>query len=123
MPDSTPITNPTPEPLPIVDNPEATGIFDWITDLLKSFGLTIWDMLKDLLLFIVDIFMDLGFLILEGFQDVMKLIDLSQYLSGIPSEVSFVLSATGLSQAIGMIMLAGTARLLMQLIPFVRLGS
>lgn len=119
-----PTTTPTPvEPLPITDNPGSQGIFDWITDLIKSFGLTLWDMLKDLLLFIVDIFMDLGFLILETFQDTLKLLDLSQYISGMPSEVSFVLSATGLSQALGMVMLAGTARLLMQLIPFVRLGS
>lgn len=123
MPDTTTPTTPTPDTLPIVDNPEASGIFDWVTDLFKSFGLTLWDMFKDLLLLIVDLFMDLGFLVLSMFQDTLKLLDLTQYVSGMPSEVSFVLSATGLSQALGMIMLAGTARLLMQLIPFVRLGS
>lgn len=108
---------------PIVEDPTGTGIFDWVTDLFKSLALTIWEMLKDLLIFIVDIFMDLGLLILEGFSSVLTLVDLSSYVTSMPAEVSFVLSATGLSQAIGMIMLAGTARLLMQLIPFVRLGS
>ena len=108
---------------PIQDNPAGTGIFDWIFDLFKSLALTIWDMLKDLLIFILDVFMDLGLLILEGFTEVLTLVDLSSYISSMPAEVTFVLSATGLSQAIGMIMLAGTARLLMQLIPFIRLGS
>jgi len=123
MPTTTTTTPPAQEPLPIIEDPQFDGIFDWVTNLFKSLAVTIWDMLKDLLIFIVDIFMDLGFLILEGFQEALELIDLSQYISGLPSEVTFVLSATGLSQAVGMIMLAGTARLLMQLIPFVRLGS
>jgi hypothetical protein len=120
---TTPPTVPEDETLPIVDNPDATGIFDWVTDLVKSLALTVWDMLKDLLLFIVDIFMTLGFAILEGFAETLELIDLTKYVDSMPAEVSFVLSATGLAQAVAMIMAAGTARLLMQLIPFLRLGS
>lgn len=121
-------TNPTPDTgestdLPITDNPDSTGILDFALDLLKSFALTLWDMLKDLMIFILDNFMDLGFFIIESFADVFELIDLAKYIDSMPPEVTFVLSATGLSQAVGMIMLAGTARLLMQLIPFVRLGS
>ncbi len=116
-------TTPEDEIQPILDNPDATGIFDWIFDLFKSLALTVFDMLKDLILFIVDIFMTLGFAILEGLAETLELMDLTKYVDSMPAEVSFVLSATGLSQAVGMIMAAGTVRLLMQLIPFVRLGS
>lgn len=128
LPNPTP--NPTPDPdtvnpesLPISDDPNSAGILDFALDLLKSFALTLWDMFTDLLLYIVDKFVDLGFFILSLFSDVFELINLSKYIDAMPPEVHFVFTATGLSQAVGMIMLAGTARLLMQLIPFVRLGS
>lgn len=119
---------PTPnEPenaLPIQDEP-TTGWFslDWLLDQLKSFALTIYDILKDFLLFIVDILMSAGIVLLDGFSEVFELINLTNYLNGMPNDVLFVMNATGLGQAIGIIMAAGTARLLMQLIPFVRLGS
>lgn len=110
--------------LPIVAEPDS-GIleFDWLINQLKSFALTLWDMLKDFLFFIMDILMSAGIVFLNGFSTVLQLIDLSQYIQGIPAEVAFVIGAVGLGKAVGIIMLAGTARLLMQLIPFVRLGS
>ena len=49
--------------------------------------------------------------------------DITNYINGMPTEVLGIVNAIGLGEAIGMIMAAGTARLLMQLIPFVRLGS
>lgn len=110
--------------LPIKDEPSTgSSVLDWLLDQLKSFALTLWDMFTDLLLFIVDIFMDLGMAILDGFSYVLELVDLSQYISGMPSEVMFVFDATGLGTAVGMVMTAGAVRLFMQLIPFVRLGS
>lgn len=110
--------------LPIKDEPSTgSSVLDWLLDQLKSFALTIWDMFTDLLLFIVDIFMDLGMSILNGFSYALELMDLSQYISGMPSEVMFIFDATGLGTAVGMVMTAGAVRLFMQLIPFVRLGS
>lgn len=110
--------------LPIKDEPSTgSSVLDWLLDQLKSFALTIWDMFTDGLLFIVDIFMDLGMGILDGFSYALELVDLSQYISGMPSEVMFIFDATGLGTAVGMVMTAGAVRLFMQLIPFVRLGS
>lgn len=109
---------------PIQDE-SGTGFFplDWLLSQFKSLMLTLWDMLKDLLTFIVDTVMTAGMLILEGFSSALELIDLSSYITSMPNEVQYVMSATGLGQALGIVMTAGAARLLMQLIPFVRLGS
>jgi hypothetical protein len=122
MTDST--NPPQPETAPIVEG-ESSGeaILDFAVNQLKSFGLTIWDMLKDLLIFIVDTVMTGGIVILEGFSSAFQLLDLSTFLSSMPPEVTYVFSATGLGTALGIVMTAGAARLLMQLIPFVRLGS
>ena len=114
----------TPE-IPVNTGPAATDIdwLDWLAVQLQSFILTLWDMFKDLLLFVIDVFMDLGILILNGMSSALELVDLSQYISGMPPEVQTVFANTGLGTAVGMVMIAGTTRLLMQLIPFVRLGS
>lgn len=114
----------TPE-TPVNTGPAPTEIdaLDWLAVQFQSFILTLWDMLKDFLLLIVDLFMDLGIAILNGLSSALQLVDLSQYISGMPGEVQAVFANTGLGTAVGMVMLAGTTRLLMQLIPFVRLGS
>lgn len=121
---TTTTTTPTPPELPIKDEP-STGseVLDWLLVQIKSFALTIWDILSDFLLFIIDILMSAGIVILDGFAGTLELVNLSNYVSGMPSDVLFVMNVTGLGEAIGIIMLAGTARLFMQLIPFVRLGS
>lgn len=114
-----------PENSPVTAGPEPTGIdtIDWLAVQFQSFVLTLWDIATDFLLLILDLFMDLGLVILNGFANVFELIDLSQYISGMPTEVQTVVANTGLGTAVGMVMLAGSARLLMQLVPFVRLGS
>ena len=109
---------------PILDEPSTgSAVLDWLLDQLKSFALTLWDMFTDLLLFIVDIFMDLGMAVLDGFAYALELVDLSNYINGMPSEVQFIFDAVGLGAAVGIVMTAGAVRLFMQLIPFVRLGS
>lgn len=123
-----PTTNPNQPEQPeqtLIAESQSTGefILDWSLNQVKSFALTLWDMLKDLLIFIVDAVMSGGMMILEGFAAVFVLIDISPYLTVMPSEVQYVFSATGLGAALGIVMTAGAARLLMQLIPFVRLGS
>ncbi|GAB1086090.1 MAG: hypothetical protein SStaTSB_41020 [Shewanella algae] len=50
-------------------------------------------------------------------------IDLGQYLTGIPPEVSWTLSMVGLPQCLGIITSAIVIRMILQLIPFTRLGS
>lgn len=115
-----PVTPPQGDPM---DQTTGISAFDWLQDQIQSLGLTIWDILSDLLLLVVDLFMELGLFILSGLVSVFNLMDVSQYISQLPIEVVQVMSVTGLGTAIGMVMTAGATRLLMQLIPFVRLGS
>lgn len=129
MSDTTNPTNPTNPDKP--DNPDqpnedvSSGIdtLDWLVVQLKSMILTLWDMLSDFLILIVDLFMDLGIAFLDGMSDLLKVVDLSSYINDMPSEVQTVLALTGFGSAISMVMAAAAARLLMQLVPFVRLGS
>jgi hypothetical protein len=114
-----------PEENKPIEDESGTGFFplDWLLAQFKSALLTLWDMFKDLLIFIVDTLMTAGMLLLEGFSSALELINLSSYITSMPSEVQYVMSVTGLGSALGIVMTAGAARLLMQLIPFVRLGS
>lgn len=107
----------------IVHNPQDDGIFAWIVVQAKSALLTLWDMFTDLLLFIVDLFMSVGLIALEGMSEALQLVNITNYINAMPADVLGVVNAIGLGEAIGMVMAAGTARLLLQLIPFVRLGS
>ena len=127
MNDENPPVNPTdPDAptLPIVEGDSVgDSIFDAAINIVKSALLTLWDMLKDLLIFIADTVMTVGMVILEGFATTLALVDLSKHITGFPPEVQYLFTMTGFGAAISIVMLAGTARLLMQLIPFVRLGS
>lgn len=126
MPESTPqqpeklTTDVNPE---IVHDPANDTIFGWVLVQIKSFLLTLWDMFTDLLLMVIDLFMSVGLYALEGMSSALELVNITNYINDMPQEVLGVVNAIGLGEAIGMIMAAGTARLLMQLIPFVRLGS
>lgn len=121
--------NTTPEnltsanPPEIVHDPAYDGLFGWVLVQLKSFLLTLWDILTDILLMVVDLFMSVGMYALEGMTEALELVNITNYINDMPAEVLGIVNAIGLGEAIGMIMAAGTARLLMQLIPFVRLGS
>lgn len=112
-----------PADIEIVHDPLNDTIFGWILVQIKSALLTVWDMLGDLFLLIVDCLMYVGLYALQGVSSALELADITNYINGMPTEVLGIVNAIGLGEAIGMIMAAGTARLLMQLIPFVRLGS
>lgn len=89
----------------------------------KSVLLTLFDMLKDFLYFIFETLLEIVQLILNGLGSLFDSINLAQYISAIPPDVSNVMGLTGLGQAMSMIVAAIGIRVLLQLIPFVRLGS
>ncbi len=124
MPENTTPDNLTSANQPeIIHDPAYDGFFGWVLVQLKSFLLTLWDILTDILLMVVDLFMSVGLYALEGMSEGLELVNITNYINDMPVEVLGIINAIGLGEAIGMIMAAGTARLLMQLIPFVRLGS
>lgn len=124
MPENTTPDNLTSANQPeIIHDPAYDGLFGWVLVQLKSFLLTLWDILTDILLMVVDLFMSVGLYALEGMSEGLELVNITNYINDMPVEVLGIVNAIGLGEAIGMIMAAGTVRLLMQLIPFVRLGS
>lgn len=98
-------------------------LFNIIMSFTYSLFLSIPQMCKDLFYWIVEQLM----LVMKYAADlVLSLfapIDVSQYLSAIPSNVSWVFSMVGLPNCLMIIGTAIVIRLTLQLIPFVRLGS
>lgn len=105
-------------------------MLDWLAEtwndlqtFLYSLVLTVQDIMKDIGIFFFESFMDISLLAVDGLDSFFAGLDVASYIDALPPEVSYYASALGLSQAMGMIIIAITIRLLLQLIPFVRLGS
>ncbi|ENM5902646.1 DUF2523 domain-containing protein [Vibrio mimicus] len=103
---------------------------DWIVDLFNKLVeflyrllITLIDMLKDVFLWLMDGILSAINLLLDKALSLIEPMDISSYLTGIPSGVAWVLSAIGIPQCLIMITSAIVIRILLQLIPFTRLGS
>ncbi|AAL49742.1 TPA: DUF2523 domain-containing protein [Vibrio cholerae] len=103
---------------------------DWVIDLfnkliefLYRLLITLIDMLKDVFLWLIDGVLSAVNLLLEKALSLIEPMDVSSYLTGIPSGAAWVISAIGIPQCLGMIMSAIIVRILLQLVPFTRLGS
>ncbi|MGF1904681.1 DUF2523 family protein [Aliivibrio salmonicida] len=98
-------------------------LFNIVMSLMFSLFLSIPRMLKDLFFWVLDQFLTfaewLGNLILGLFAPI----DVSQYLTAIPPNVSWVFMMIGLPNCLIIIGTAIVIRLTLQTIPFVRLGS
>lgn len=105
-------------------------MLDWFAEtwneakqFLYSVVLTIQEIFKDMYIWLFESLMDISLLAINGLDSFFSGLDVATYISSLPSGVSYYASASGLSQAMGMVIIAITIRLLLQLIPFVRLGS
>ncbi|EHA1124342.1 DUF2523 domain-containing protein [Vibrio navarrensis] len=98
-------------------------LFNQLLEFLYRLLISLVDMLKDLFIWLLDGVMSAVGVLLQQCLDLIKPIPISEYLSGIPSDVAWILSVIGIPQCIGIIMTAITIRILLQLIPFTRLGS
>ncbi|MGF1794191.1 DUF2523 family protein [Photobacterium profundum] len=104
-------------------------MFSWITELWEQFKVfmlnivyTLKDMLSDLVISIVEIFLSFLDSALDSVMVLLAPIDFQQYIN-LPPNVVGVLAMIGIPQCLGIITVALTVRLTMQLVPFVRLGS
>ncbi|EPN8222390.1 DUF2523 family protein [Vibrio alginolyticus] len=103
---------------------------DWLVDLfnkllvfLYQLLVSLFNMLKDLFFWAVEQVMDMANMLLSGVFALFSPVDMSQYMTSIPPTVSWVMAAVGLPQCLSIILSAITVRLMLQLIPFTRLGS
>lgn len=103
---------------------------DWLVDLfnkllvfLYQLLVSLFNMLKDLFFWALEQVMEMVNMLLSGVFALFAPVDMSQYMTSIPPTVSWVMAAVGLPQCLSIILAAITVRLMLQLIPFTRLGS
>lgn len=106
------------------------AIYKWLTDFWlsivnfgKSFGLTLWDIFKDGCIYLLEFILEAVQIILDGMGTLFAAMDLAQYVDGIPPDVAQIMGLIGLGQAVSIILAAISIRVVLQLIPFTRLGS
>lgn len=93
----------------------------WIGDLFKDVFKAAWDIIKDAFAWLVEQILDVVISAVSAI-DVSSL-ESVQGWGELPSEVLNVLGLLGIGAASGVIVAAIGIRLVLQLIPFVRLGS
>lgn len=98
------------------------SLLNWIYSLLKSFVFTLVDAFHDLFCWLFDQILSLLVSILHSI-DITQLPVISDYVSALPPSLLSVMGLLGAGQAMSIIVVAIGIRLLLQLIPFVRLGS
>ncbi|WP_036933901.1 DUF2523 family protein [Pseudoalteromonas sp. BSi20439] len=105
-------------------------MLDWLANtwneakqFFYSLVLTVQEIYKDMFIWVFESFMDISLLAISGLDSFFSGLDVASYFNSLPPEVSYYASAIGLSQAMGMVIIAITVRMILQLIPFVRLGS
>ncbi len=103
---------------------------EWLVDLLNKLLVFLYqllislvNMLKDLFFWAVEQIMAMVNLLLSGVFSLFAPVDMSQYMTSIPPTVAWVMAAVGVPQCLSIILAAITVRLMLQLIPFTRLGS
>jgi len=98
-----------------------TFFYDVIVSFFQSFFLTLYDLLKDVFLFVVDSIFKLLESIIGSLPFDFEF--LSPCNSSLSAEIMNILGLVGIGEAMGIIVTAIGIRILLQLIPFTRLGS
>ncbi|PAJ71879.1 hypothetical protein CJF42_24290 [Pseudoalteromonas sp. NBT06-2] len=105
-------------------------MLDWFASTWNEFKQFLWsvvlsvvDVVKDLGCLLAETLIDLVLFILNSLGAMFDGLNISQYISSIPPHTGYFMTACGFSEAMGMIILSLTIRIILQLIPFTRLGS
>ncbi|USD44063.1 DUF2523 domain-containing protein [Vibrio sp. SCSIO 43135] len=103
---------------------------DWLRDIIQDLIDTIYtlfhslvEIAKDIVYFLFDLIMSVVDAIVLTAIELFEPIDIGQYMTGFPPESAWVLGQVGVPQALGMIVSSIGIRLMLQLVPFTRLGS
>lgn len=99
------------------------GIIQQLLDAIASLFMSLLELMKDAVYFLFDLIMTVVDSIILSAIALFEPIDIGQYMSGFPPEAAWVLGQIGMPQALGMIVSSIGIRILLQLIPFTRLGS
>lgn len=102
------------------------AIGEWINTLVDYFYrlvLTFFDFFKDFFWWILDNLFGVVVAIINGIDFGLDAINPINYISSIPPETMHYMSLCGFNECISIIVIALGIRFLLQIIPFVRLGS
>ncbi len=94
----------------------------WVGQLFVKCFEAIWHVVTDLICWAFDGFLSIAVVALQAL-DFSALAQYANTWASLPAGVLEVLAAIGLTQAVGIIVSAIGIRLVLQLIPFTRLGS
>ncbi|WP_417582113.1 DUF2523 family protein [Nitrincola sp.] len=98
------------------------GLWDNFLTFMRDVLLTLFDAITEVFYFLFDMILQFVITVLSGFEELGSFA-VGPLLNQLPSESKQMLAAVGFTEAMGMIAAALIIRLIMQLIPFVRLGS
>ncbi|MEZ8724529.1 DUF2523 family protein [Vibrio pomeroyi] len=98
-------------------------LFNKLIEFMYQLLLSLITMLKDMVYWVVEQFMEVVNSALSSAVALFQPVDVSQYLQSIPPNVAWVMGAVGLPQCLSLIISAIALRMILQLIPFTRLGS
>lgn len=95
--------------------------YKWVADVIKAVFKAVWDMFSDAVCYVID----KGFDIVKAGLDAVDVSSFSGIADGVqlPSEIINVMQLAGVGTASAIIVTAIGIRLVLQLIPFTRLGS
>ena len=99
------------------------AFLDWLYNLAVAAVSTLFAMLKDVGLWLFEQLLDLVTVILGALSFDLGAFDAQQYLGQVGADVLNVMGLVGIDTAVSVIVAAILVRVLLQLVPFTRLGS
>jgi len=99
---------------------KVAGLAKWFLSVFKQIFVDMWNLVTDMFCWVLDSVLSLAASIVSA---ISVPFDPGTYYSMIPPQMANTLGIIGLPQALSMIVAALVIRFLLQLIPFVRLGS
>jgi hypothetical protein len=97
--------------------------FPWFFNLLAALFEALGNLIEDTLSYVFEEFLKLSIYLLSNIPGVEQISDFAQYYSQLPAEVLNIMGLIGISTATEIIISAIGIRLILQIIPFTRLGS
>lgn len=92
-------------------------------DYIYRIFLSIVDFAKDFLFFVLDTLFEIVVFFIDGLASLFQGLNPLQYITAIPPETQYFMQVCGFSDAMSLIVSSLIIRMMLQLIPFVRLGS
>ena len=96
---------------------------NWFYDIFYAAVATLGVLIYDVLMLILEGFFIVGQTALDGIALTLHTLNLGSYITFLNPDVLAWIAAIGFTEAMGMVITAISIRLLLQIIPFTRLGS